>query len=425
MNVYLDTIGCRLNQSEIETFARQFRTAGHFLVGDPASADLAVINTCTVTAAAAADSRKKIRGMVRAGVSQIVVTGCWSTLEPETAAQIPGVSMVIPNVEKENLVQTILEVPMVDFKTGLDGREPIPGVRSRTRAFIKVQDGCDNRCSFCITTLARGQGKSRSIPEILHDVNHALKGGCQEIVLTGVHMGSWEQDLGTQSGLSSLVKAILAGSDTPRLRLSSLEPWDIDDDFFQLWQDSRLANHLHLPVQSGCGATLKRMARKTSPEAYAALIKTARSAIKDVAITTDVITGFPGETEDESKESLAFIEEMAFARGHVFTYSERQGTAAAQMAGSVPYPVRKIRNAQVRQVLAKSEHAFQDRSLGDIRPVLWERASSRSAAGWALSGLTDNYLRVSANSKHNMWNQITRVRITGLNRNGLVGEVTE
>ena len=306
MKIYLDTIGCRLNQSEIEAYAHQFRAAGHVLVPDPSDADLAVINTCSVTSAAAADSRKKIRGMKRAGVPEIVVTGCWSTLEPQDASELEGVSRIIPNAEKEGLVPVVLDIPEVNFDLEPLVREPIPGIRTRTRAFIKVQDGCDNRCTFCITTLARGPGRSRPVDQIIKDILFALEGGTKEIVLTGVHMGSWGQDFDRPSKLDMLIKQILQETDPPRLRLSSLEPWDIEKDFFSLWDDKRLAPHLHLPLQSGSRATLKRMARKTTPEAYASLLEFARKAVPDIAITTDLIVGFPGETENEFTESRHF-----------------------------------------------------------------------------------------------------------------------
>jgi threonylcarbamoyladenosine tRNA methylthiotransferase MtaB len=423
MKIYLDTIGCRLNQSEIETYARQFRAAGHVLVPDPAEADLAVINTCSVTTAAAADSRKKIRGMNRAGVPEVVVTGCWSTLEPNKAAALAGVSQTIPNLEKERLVSKVLDIPSEAFDLEPVVREPIPGARTRTRAFIKVQDGCDNRCTFCITTIARGPGRSRPILEIIEDIHYSLEGGTQEIVLTGVHMGSWGKDFVKPKKFSSLIRSILKDTDTPRLRLSSLEPWDIERDFFALWQDDRLAQHLHLPLQSGCRGTLKRMARKTTPEAFARLVETARKAIPDVAITTDIIVGFPGETESEFIESLAFAEEMNFSRGHVFTYSERPGTAAAKMPLSVPYPVRKSRNAQMREVLSKTERSYQNRFIGKQLPVLWESATALDPERWRLYGLTDNYLRVSAITPKRLWNQIEIVEITGTNGKGLTGKI--
>lgn len=422
MKIYLDTIGCRLNQSEIETFARQFRATGHVLVAEPSEADLAVVNTCSVTVAAAADSRKKIRRMNRAGVPQVVVTGCWSTLEPKEAARLTGVTLIIPNNHKDGLVSTILEIPEINFDLEPIVREPIPGARSRTRAYIKVQDGCDNRCTFCITTLARGSGRSRPITEVIEDIHYALEGGTQEIVLTGVHMGSWGQDFSEPQELATLIESILKDTDTPRLRLSSLEPWDIDDSFFNLWQDDRLARHLHLPLQSGCRTTLKRMARKTTPEAYTKLVETARAAIPDLAITTDIIVGFPGETEDEFTQSLAYVKLQDFTGGHVFTYSERPGTSAARMPGSVPYPIRKDRNTQMRAVLEESERGFKLGFIGSELPVLWESATPMNPEGWTLGGLTDNYLRVSAKASNHLWNQITKVKLTGLNGNGLIGQ---
>jgi threonylcarbamoyladenosine tRNA methylthiotransferase MtaB len=423
MRIYLDTVGCRLNQSEIETYARQFRAAGHQLVADPARADLAVVNTCTVTAAAAADSRKKIRAMGRAGVTQVVVTGCWSSLEPQKATALPGVQAVISNHEKDILVPTVLGVPVEDFELEPIQRRPIPGARARTRAFIKVQDGCDNRCTFCITTVARGSGRSRPVPAVLADIQAALAGGTQEIVLTGVHMGSWGLDLPASQDLGRLVEAILVHTDVPRLRLSSLEPWDIAPDFFALWQDARLARHLHLPLQSGCAATLKRMARKTTPLAYARLLAEARQAIPEVAITTDLIVGFPGESQAEYQRSLAFVNQMGFARGHVFTYSERPGTAAARMPDPVPYPERKARNAEMRAVFEGMERAYRQTFVGSQLQVLWERARDLGQGSWELSGLSDNYLRVTAIATEPHFNRIDRVQILANGDDGLLGKI--
>ena len=422
MKIYLDTIGCRLNQAEIEQYARQFRSAGHELVSTPQDADLAVVNTCAVTAEAASDSRQKIRQAARAGVGEVIVTGCWSTLKPQEAAGLPGVQRVVPNAQKEALVSDLLHISLDEFELEPVERQPIPGARLRTRAFIKVQDGCDNRCTFCITTLARGAGRSRAIPEILTDI-HAAAATSQEIVLTGVHLGSWGQDFSPGLHLRHLVRAILDGTDVPRLRLSSLEPWDLDDDFFELWQEPRLCRHLHLPLQSGCAATLRRMARKTTPQSFVALAAAARAVMPEVAITTDIITGFPGESEAEFAESLEFVRSLEFADGHVFTYSARPGTAAARMPAQVPHPIRKERNAQMRAVLAQSAAAYQARFVGQVLPVLWEAASALGPQGWEVSGLTGNYLRVSAHTPQRLWNQITPVRLTGLSNNGVLGQI--
>jgi threonylcarbamoyladenosine tRNA methylthiotransferase MtaB len=425
LHIYLNTVGCRLNQSEIETFARQFRAAGHTLVSSPEEADLVVINTCAVTAQAASDSRQKVRQAFRAGAGEIVVTGCWSSLEPGQAASLPGVSQVVPNQDKDILVTRLLDIPVDTFDLEPVEREPVPGARLRTRAFIKAQDGCNNHCTFCVTTLARGESRSLPIPTILANIHAALAGGAQEIVLTGVHLGSWGQDFEHPSRLYDLVENILAYTDVPRLRLSSLEPWDLEPDFFELWQNARLCRQLHLPLQSGCNHTLRRMARRTTRRTFESLVEAARRVSPEIAITTDIITGFPGETDDEFTESLDFVRNMAFAGGHVFTYSARPGTAAARFPNQVPQEIRKTRNAAMRSVFAESNAVYRKRFINRSMPVLWESATILGPQGWTISGLTDNYLRVTAHAPRHLWNSITPVRLVALHKDGLVGEILD
>jgi threonylcarbamoyladenosine tRNA methylthiotransferase MtaB len=251
----------------------------------------------------------------------------------------------------------------------------------------------------------------------------ASKEAAKEIVLTGVHLGSWGYDLDSKLCLRDLILAILEQTDTPRLRLSSLEPWDLDEHFFELWQDKRLCRHLHLPLQSGSANILRRMARKTTPESFSALVQAARAVIPGVAITTDVITGFPGETEREFRESLAFVEALHFAGGHVFTYSARGGTAAARMPDQVPVAIRKERNTQMRSVFAASSLSYQTGFIGQVFPVLWESATKLGPQDWHMSGLTDNYLRVAAQAPRQLWNQVVPVRLTGLSTAGLQGKI--
>lgn len=424
MNIFLDMVGCRLNQSELETFAWQFRAAGHHLVARPAQADIAVINTCIVTGAAASDSRQRIRQAAHCSDTRVVVTGCWATLEPDQAAKIPGVIEVINNQNKDRLVALVLQTSGLDYDHNSIERKPIPGARMRTRAFIKAQDGCNNRCAFCITRIARGPSRSRAIIDVVEDINAALRGGAQEIVLSGVHLGAWGLDFSPRLHLHQLLQAILNQTDTARLRLSSLEPWDLTSEFFNLWQDPRLCRHLHLPLQSGCAATLRRMMRKTSPDSFARLLGSARTAIPNVAITTDIMVGFPGETQAEFDESLAFVKQMQFSGGHVFTYSERPGTLAAQMPDAVAFAERKARNAQMQFVVQETGIAFQQNFLGTQQNVLWERAKQNEGQGWELSGLTDNNLRVHSHAQHRLWNQITPVNLTGLTQHGLLGTLS-
>jgi threonylcarbamoyladenosine tRNA methylthiotransferase MtaB len=421
MKVYLDTIGCRLNQSEIETMARQFRAAGHEIVATANEAEMAVVNTCAVTTQAAADSRGTLRRIARAGVDEIVATGCWATLNPEKAAALPNVLRVVNNAQKETLVPELLDLPVESFDLEPIAREPLPGLRQRTRAFIKVQDGCDNHCTFCITTVARGEGRSRPLADVIADVQSALDGDTKEIVLTGVHLGSWGQEWDVH--LRDLVKAILKHTDTPRLRLSSLEPWDLDADFFALWEDQRLCQHLHLPLQSGCAATLKRMARKTTPDSFRDLVAAARQIMPDVAITTDIIAGFPGETDGEFAESLAFIREMNFAGGHAFTYSPRPGTGAARLAGQVKHGIRKERNAVLREVFEEGAKAYRQRFLGQETSALWESVTQMNGQGWQMEGLTGNYLRVQAIAPQPRWNHLDCVKLTRQTDDGLGGEI--
>jgi threonylcarbamoyladenosine tRNA methylthiotransferase MtaB len=409
MKIYLDTIGCRLNQSEIETMARQSRAAGHEVVASAQDADMAVVNTCAVTVEAASDSRGKIRHIAHAGVDEIIATGCWVTLQPGQASALPNVSRVVTNDRKDHLVADVLNDREQAFDVEPIIREPLPGLHHRTRAFIKVQDGCDNHCTFCVTTIARGESRSRPIADVISDIQFALNGGVKEIVLTGVHLGSWGQDFGFH--LRDLIKSILRETDVTRLRLSSLEPWDLDADFFSLWQDARLCPHLHLPLQSGCDATLKRMARKTTPASFRDLVTAARQIMPDVAITTDIIAGFPGETEDEFSESLAFVKEMDFAGGHAFTYSPRPGTGAARMKERVRPEVGKERNAIYRAVFEESAQAYRQKFIGKTLPVLWESTTQLDEHGWQMEGHTGNYLRVKAVAPAPRWNEMDQVEL--------------
>ena len=437
MNIYLDMVGCKLNQAEIEQMARQFRTNGHTIVASASDAELVVINTCSVTSEAASDSRQKIRHAIREGALQVVATGCWSTLQPQQAAGLAQHVTVIANDKKATLVNQLLRWDTgsnfqnseeVDGNSGINSfelepisRSPIPGLRQRTRAFVKVQDGCNNSCTFCITTIARGNGQSVPVELIIQDINAAVDGGAKEIVLTGVHMGSWGQEFGKH--LSDLIKIILSETDMPRLRLSSVEPWDLDENFFSLWENGRLCPHLHLPLQSGSTVTLKRMLRKTTPESFKSLLLSARTYIPNIAITTDLIAGFPGETEYEFNETLEFVKQMNFAGGHVFSYSPRPGTPAARIREQIPQQTRKARNHNLQEVLTQSGTRYREGFIGQTLPVLWEASAIRLEKGWLIEGLTANYIRVKTIATELRWNQIDLVDLLELTTDGLNGEI--
>ena len=396
MKIHLRKLGCRLNQSEIDTMARQFQQQGHEIVADPVRAEWIVVNTCAVTNEAAKDSRKLIRELNRASEkAQITVTGCYAQIAPDDITVLPGVARVMNNLDKETLVETLTGEPVLPFnREPLERIQSIPGVLGRTRAFVKVQDGCDNSCTFCVTTVARGAGRSRPLAEIVDEVRYLHAVGYQEAVLTGVHLGSYGHDLYDREGLMRLVRAILVDTDIPRLRLSSLEPWDLSPDFFDLWANSRLCRHLHLPLQSGCDATLKRMRRHTSQVQFRELILAARDRIPGVSITTDIIVGFPGETDEEFAISETFVREIDFNGLHVFRYSKRPGTPAANMRDHVRTTVKKIRSARLRTLSLALERRFAEGFAGQVLPVLWEQIIGATEAGFINSGYTDNYIRV-------------------------------
>jgi len=398
MHVYLTSIGCRLNEAEVATWARQFQLAGHQVATHPRDAHVIIFNTCAVTAEAARKSRQFVKRLHRQNPNaRLIVTGCYASLEPARVAELMGVDRVVSNAEKDDLVALVVEEMAAPAMPRL-ALEPeslyvYPG--SRTRAFVKVQDGCRNRCTFCIVTLARGEERSRTIVEVVDEIRALHAAGYQEAVITGVHLGGYGKDLGED--LVSLVRAILADTDIPRLRLSSLEPWDLPQGFFHLWSNPRLMPHLHLPLQSGSDRILRRMARRTTTAQYAALIAQARDAIPDFNLTTDLIVGFPGESDDDWAQTVSFVQEIGFGHMHIFTYSPRAGTAAARMPHQVPGDVKRARSREMHAIAARMKADTLARYAGRTLSVLWEGPGERLASDevrW--SGYTPNYLRVDA-----------------------------
>lgn len=413
--------------------ARALAGAGHRLVGPGEVADLCVFNTCAVTHVAARKSRQIIRQMRRANPqARLIVTGCYAQLSPAEVKAL-GADLVVSNEDKERLPLLAAAAGLLTDADPLSAPDATPyslpltageTEGGHTRAFVKVQDGCDNRCTFCIVTVARGAGRSRPLATVLADIRRLVELSYQEVVLSGVHLGSYGQDLDAEAGLRQLVGAILAETDLPRLRLSSLEPWDLDAAFFELWQNERLLPHLHLPLQSGCDATLRRMARRTSQTEFRRLVAAARAAIPAVSLTSDMIIGFPGETEAEFAESLAFVEEMDFAKLHIFRYSRREGTVAAKMKGQISPEVAQERSQRMHRLNAHLEEKFRRRFVGQTMPVLWESSES-FGFGRQWSGLTGNYLRViTQTGPHtDLHNQVRETRLVDTMPAALVGEL--
>jgi threonylcarbamoyladenosine tRNA methylthiotransferase MtaB len=418
MKIFFDMVGCRVNEAEIEALAAEARARGCEVTGDIKSADWIVINTCTVTGEAERDSRQKARA-AHAGnpAARLALTGCWATMEPTRAAALPGVARVIPNPEKDRLLTLLLGG---EESRGAKNIPPAPdGGRRRTRAYIKVQDGCDNACAYCVTRLARGPIRSRSADAVVADILAVESAGANEAVLAGIHLGAWGKDLGMEFGLERLLETVLARTAIPRVRLSSLEPWDLRPEFFRLWEDPRLCPHLHLPLQSGCAATLHRMARRTTPEDFARIVGAARAAIPDLAVTSDWMIGFPGEGESEFRESADFVKRMRFARLHVFRFSPRAGTAAARMPDAVPPQEIRRRAALARQTAERASDSFARGFLGREMNVLWE-ADTRCGLR---HGLTANFLRVRVQSDTIRPNTFSRVKLINVDRGEIVGDV--
>lgn len=411
MKIFLDVIGCRLNQSEVEGFANIFRALGHQIVEEPVEADLAIVNTCAVTVKAAADSRKQLRQAGRKGAHQVVATGCWATLHPDATAELPGVTGVITNQQKDTLVTDLLNLaPEAVDKLQLV-REPIAGSRARTRAFVKVQEGCDNHCTYCLTRLARGRSRSRSLVQVDKDVQAAMDGGAKEVVLTGVQLGAWGRDLVQPMGLDKLLSHVLGHQDLHRLRLSSIEPWDFKPEWLDFWQDTRLCRHLHIPLQSGSERILRAMGRPIKIHEYTALIEMIRISVPEVALTTDVIVGFPGETAEDFTATRVLIQEIGFADGHVFSYSPRPGTVAFNIKPHVPVHEARQRNAELRGSFRMTGEPYRKQFVGRQVSVLWETSKQSETGNWRLSGLTDNYLRVHSVFVDDLWNRISTVEV--------------
>ena len=425
MKVFFDVVGCRLNQGEVEYLANIFRALDHQIVSNPAEADLAIINSCAVTVKAAADSRKKLRRAARAGAKKVVATGCWATLYPQQASDLEGVAHVFTNKEKDQIPFILLGLPADILQELRLVRDLIPGERGRTRAFIKVQEGCDNSCTYCLTRLARGKSTSRNLDVIQRDIFAARDGGAKEIVLSGVQLGAWGRDLPNRKNLVDLIDYLLLEGGFSRLRLSSIEPWDFNLEMLPLWRDKRLCRHLHIPLQSGSDQTLHRMGRPITRHKYFDLINTIRERVPQIAITTDVIVGFPGETDEDFQATENFVQEIGFAGGHVFTYSPRPGTAAIKMKDQIPARIAKGRNKALREDFESLGAAFRKRFIGTLQDVLWESSEIQADGNYRMSGLTDTYLRVFALAKVDLWNQISQVELVSdySQKNGIAGKI--
>ena len=426
--VAIHTHGCKLNQADSQVLARRFREAGYRVVGPSAAADVVVLNTCTVTAAADAKARQYLRAARRRNPGAVVVaTGCYAQRAPADIEALPEVSLVIGNTGKASLVESAhaaLNKSLPESgKSSPADPVTLSGVKNptRTRAMVKIQEGCDQVCAYCIVPKVRGRERSIPPETIIAEINRHAAEGYREVALTGTQLGTYGFDL-TDADLQCLLERILTETDVERLRVSSLQAHEITASLLQLWNDSRLMPHFHIPLQSGCDTTLRAMRRRYSTSQFAASVELVRQMYPHAGITTDIIVGFPGESDDDFMGSLQFATAMRFSDIHAFPYSPRPGTSAAYSRDQVAEPEKRARMGEMLMLTGESRENFRSSQLGSERPVLWERTSGKEGF-W--SGLTDNYLRVRTSSGSPLSNQITNARLTGLEGDWVLAEVVD
>ena len=403
MKIHLKALGCRLNEAELEQWSREFTGEGHRIVRNADEADVVVVNTCAVTTEATKKSRKLMNRLHRENPqSKLVVSGCYATLEEQQVAKRIGVDLVVSNQDKDQLPAKV----MAEFSANtmpLNAMEPDQSslfLRGKQRAFIKIQDGCRYRCTFCIVTVARGAERSRSLAEIIEEVNHLHQQGIQEIVLTGVHVGGYGSDI--NSSLYELVTTLLTNTDIPRIRFASVEPWDLPDVFFNLFQNKRIMPHMHLPLQSGADSVLRRMSRRCKSTEFTQLVEHARARVPDFNVTTDIIVGFPGETDEEWNQSLETIQNIGFGHIHIFSYSPREGTKASRLLNPVSEHVKKSRSHELHILAEQLKQNFHQTQINNEVDVLWEGQKSGDDGNQYFTGYTPNFCKVESMSKNDV-----------------------
>jgi len=423
--VALTTLGCKVNQADSDEWLRQFVDRGYDIVDFDQPADAYVVNTCTVTHVADRKSRQVLRQARRQNPAALVVAaGCYASVAPADLAGMPEVNLVVGDADKNRLVDLVHEHLEGDDERPLEAQAgELFGLGPRHRAFVKISDGCNKFCAFCIVPYARGRERSTEPEQVIRKVRDLVQAGFHEVVLTAVHMGTYGHDLTPPTTLPLLVDRVLSDVPIGRLRLSSIEPEDFPREILRLWSDPRLCRHVHLALDSGCDATLQRMRRRYRAAEYRDLVREIRAAGPDVAITTDVMVGFPGESADEFAESCRFVEEQGFAGIHVFPYSPRRRTTAAKLPGQIDPTVKKERAATMLAIAERSARRFQESFIGQTVSVLFEGATIGFDGLTRWDGLTDNYLRVRATCPGDLANRVFPVRLRAVSGEIVDGDV--
>jgi threonylcarbamoyladenosine tRNA methylthiotransferase MtaB len=434
---YLENFGCRATQADGAALERQLLEKGLLRAEDPGQAEVVVLNTCTVTSSADQDARSTIRRIHRENPeARILVTGCYAQRAPEEIAQIPGVSVVVGNSHKHELAEIARSHSGFVSLASLGGEIVVGDIfahtelvaapvfdadtaSEKTRPNLKVQDGCNNRCSFCIIPFVRGKSRSLKLDEVVRETRALVGLGYKEIVLSGINLGRWGRDFTGRMRFVDLLRTMLAESDIHKIRISSVEPMDWSDELIELVASSpRICKHAHVPLQSGSDRILRRMHRKYRPWHYADRIQKIRAAMPMAAIGADVMVGFPGETDEHFEETRAFIELLPFTYLHVFTYSSRPGTPSAVMPEQVRGDVTRERNRALRELASRKKREFQEQFVGRE----WQAITLTNFENGRTEGLTDNYQKVWIEGQHEA-NRLASVVISGIEREALLGRI--
>jgi len=426
--VSIVTLGCKTNQFESAAMGEQLQSAGYQQVDFETGAELVIVNTCTVTAATDSQSRNLIRRARRFNPqARVVVTGCYAQIDPQSLSQLPGVALVIGNQEKSQLLETLTsfdETTKIQVGDIRNSRtiEPLSltGFDHRSRAFVQIQNGCDAFCSYCIIPYARGRSRSVSVTDIVSQLEKLSANGYPEIVLTGIHIGNYGHDLSPQIDLLYLLQQIEQSNFSGRLRLGSIEPTELPEKLYQYISAADwICPHFHIPLQSGDDEVLQWMNRRYTTAFFGDLVEKIHRLRPDAAIGLDVITGFPGETDDQFERTCHLLESLPFSHLHVFPFSKRTGTPAATMINQVSGTIIKARAARLRQIGEKKYQVFAQRFVGAELDIVIEGGENNGLR----KGLSQNYLSVVVPADIAEPGMLVRVNVSGMNKDSLIGEV--
>ncbi|HHV29209.1 tRNA (N(6)-L-threonylcarbamoyladenosine(37)-C(2))-methylthiotransferase MtaB [Acetivibrio mesophilus] len=425
------TLGCKVNQYETEAISEMFEKAGYRIVDFEQEADVYVINTCTVTNLSDRKSRQMIRRAKRNNEDSIViVVGCYAQTAPQEVSEIEGVNMVVGTRDRSRIIEYLEELESFGgrrnyvediMKTREFEELGVDVYKERTRAFIKIQEGCNQFCTYCIIPYARGPVRSRSEENILKEVAGLAQSGYKEIVLTGIHVASYGKDIKTTS-LVEIMKKVHEVEGIERIRLGSIEPTTVTEEFVEAIKGmEKLCPQFHISLQSGCDSTLKRMNRKYTTKEYLRSVRLLRDNLKDVAITTDVMVGFPGETDEEFNETYRFLEEVFFSNMHVFKYSRRKGTPAASYPNQVSPQKKEERSRKLIELASNMTLKYNRGFIGKTLPVLFEQ-EVKGKEGF-MEGLTPNYIRVECRGNKDIEGEILDVQLKETENDFIIGEI--